>query len=41
MNNQENKDLLDLGSTPIDDDFDPFATDEETESVDTNITEDI
>lgn len=32
MNEQENKDMLDLGSAPIDDDFDPFADFEEPEN---------
>jgi len=40
MNNNENtNELLDLGSTPIDDDFDPFETETEV-LVDTSTTED-
>gem|GEM_PF-6082346 len=32
MSTQENKDMIDLGSDPIDEDFDPFASDDELEA---------
>ena len=36
MDDQENKDLFDLGSEQVDDDFDPFASDDEQETDITN-----
>ena len=39
MNNNENKDLLDLGSAPADDNFDPFALDEEIDTGTTDATD--
>ena len=33
MENQENKDMFDLGSAPIDEDFDPFAAEDEPEGI--------
>lgn len=38
MNNMENKELFDLGSAPVSDDFDPFAMEEE---LDAGTTEEI
>lgn len=39
MNNTENKDIFDLGSSPISEDFDPFAM--ENESEDNTIQQEI
>jgi len=40
MENLENKDMIDLGSVPIGDDFDPFAEEDAAESEATDTTED-
>ena len=38
-NNENNNELLDLGSNPVNDDFDPFAADEEINTDSTDATE--